>query len=242
MRFSLLTKDESNCVGCDARRKVLMHLPLCESCMQELLTQELSSTNRCGRCLSIMHPEKGCTYCKQAGHEVISKTYAPYPYKGAIRGIIHQLKFRGNRNVAALLTHRMYAEIASEHFDVLVPVPLHQWRKNERGYNQAEVLAYPVSVHSGIPLHDVLQRNRSTKRQTALRSDKARKSNVLGAFQMQKGKASEIEGKHILLVDDVRTTGATAIACANVLLKAGAREVSLLVGAVASHTSSKTKE
>ncbi len=112
-----------------------------------------------------------------------------------------------------------------ERYDVIVPVPLH-WRKQwHRGYNQAELLAREVSQRRRIPLLKALRRVKATVNQSGLTSA-ARRSNIAGAFQPRAG--IDLQGKRVLLIDDVFTTGATAGACARALKKAGAGNVALL--------------
>ncbi len=110
---------------------------------------------------------------------------------------------------------------------LIVPVPLHADRERARGFNQALVIASELSRSTGIPLAEkILVRRVSTSRHRAGMDDKARRQTVANAFQVQH--PAIISGERILLVDDVFTTGATAAACAVVLLAAGAKEVLVL--------------
>lgn len=106
-----------------------------------------------------------------------------------------------------------------ESCDAAVPVPLHPRRRRERGYNQATDLAR----HLGLPVVDALARTRHTGTQTALPAAD-RHANVSGAFRVTR-RVSALAGSSVVLVDDVRTTGATLEACARVLREAGVREV-----------------
>jgi ComF family protein len=109
-----------------------------------------------------------------------------------------------------------------EAFDAAVPVPLYWRRRLQRGFNQAELLARGLSRRTGIPVVRALSRLRPTPAQAGL-SNSARRQNVSQAFR-----ARGVQGKRILLIDDVMTTGATAASCAAALKQAGARRVSLL--------------
>jgi predicted amidophosphoribosyltransferase len=109
-------------------------------------------------------------------------------------------------------------------FDLICPVPLHHVRLRERSFNQAEVLARAVSSGVGIGVVEGLERLRLTKPQTGL-DPRARMENVRGAFAAH---AEKVAGKRILLIDDVWTTGATLVECAKVLMRAKARQVSIL--------------
>jgi len=104
--------------------------------------------------------------------------------------------------------------------DLIVPVPLHPVRRILRGFNQSERMAVIAGKQMGIPVTNVLRRVRNTRRQAALPKEK-RRLNILGAFR-----ASEtLNGETIMLIDDVRTTGATVINCVNALKFAGAKTV-----------------
>jgi predicted amidophosphoribosyltransferase len=121
---------------------------------------------------------------------------------------------------------------------VVVPVPLHWWRRRRRGFNQAALLA----AHLGLPVCHALRRSRRTRRQAGLHAGE-RRTNVAGAFTLAwryrwprvraaAGLAPQpLTGLVAVLVDDVSTTGATGEACAQVLRDAGAREVRVLTAA-----------
>ena len=112
---------------------------------------------------------------------------------------------------------------------LIVPVPLHRWRLWKRRYNQAAELARALSQQSSLPTAaTVLIRRKSTPSQGAMPSADARRRNVRGAFAVPAGKRADVAGRHILLVDDVLTTGATANACARALKRAGAASVVVL--------------
>ncbi len=110
----------------------------------------------------------------------------------------------------------------------VVPVPLSAARLRERGYNQAALLAAALAERTGRNVApDVLRRVRATDRQTTLHPEE-RRANVAGAFTVRPEWRDRVEGEHILLVDDVWTTGATALACCDALVSAGARIATVL--------------
>jgi ComF family protein len=111
-----------------------------------------------------------------------------------------------------------------ERFDAITPVPLHWRRRWRRGFNQSDLLARVVSRRTGIPVVHALRRARATATQARL-SNSARRRNVAAAFRR---KGPILDGRRILLIDDVMTTGSTAAACASVLKRAGASRVALL--------------
>ena len=122
----------------------------------------------------------------------------------------------------------MAAALADGPFDALVPVPLHPKRLRERGFNQARALCDAVGRLRSLPVVEALWRERYTRTQTRLNADK-RISNVRGAFVCR----MDVRGMRLVLVDDVRTTGATARNCAETLLRAGAESVTLLTATIA---------
>jgi ComF family protein len=110
----------------------------------------------------------------------------------------------------------------------LVAVPLARARERERGYNQSELLARELSPHWGIPAWPgALARTRDTPTQTAL-TPQLRRNNVAGAFTIPGAYRARVRGAHVILVDDVITTGATMNACATAIFAAGARSVAYL--------------
>lgn len=114
--------------------------------------------------------------------------------------------------------------------DMLVPIPLHRWRLLARRYNQSALLANAIGRLSGVAsLPDALIRTRATPSQGAMVSARARRRNVLAAFQVRAGAAAAIKGRTLVLVDDVMTTGATLEAAARALRRGGAAEVRALV-------------
>ena len=150
-------------------------------------------------------------------------------YEGALRDIIHAYKYEGRRSLAPPLGRLMREAGAAllEDADCVVPVPLHPWRRLRRGFNQAADLARALDR----PVVYALWRARSTPPQMGLPA-RARRTNVRGAFMLSPW-APSIEDLAIVLVDDVRTTGATLNACAKVLRNAGAREGRALTIAIA---------
>lgn len=154
-----------------------------------------------------------------------------FVHDGPVRPLVHALKYAGWRAAARPMGRRMAAmpwnlEVQEE-VRVVVPVPLSAARRRERGYNQAELLASVVASERGWRcLPDALQRTRAAESQTTLHPEE-RRANVAGAFRVRSGEEAGVEGEHVLLVDDVWTTGATSLACCEALVRGGARAVSV---------------
>jgi len=174
-------------------------------------------------------------FCPSCARTVERSTspLAPFVYGGAMATAITRFKYTPTPELAVplgLLLARAARERAFA-VDLVVPVPLHTTRLLERGFNQAALLARPVAQVLGAPLAArALERSRPTAKQAELDRE-ARRRNVAGAFR---ARGRGLEGRVALLVDDVRTTGATERACALALREAGCREVHCLVLAIAS--------
>lgn len=141
-------------------------------------------------------------------------------------------KYHHRRDVSRSMGHRMARELEKKDFfkdiDGLVPVPLSLRRIRQRGYNQSEELARGISDVLGIPVFkDCLQRNSFTVSQTRLWSME-RKENVEGRFGVNPKRREMLEGKHLLIVDDVITTGATTTECGKQLASIPGVKVSVL--------------
>jgi ComF family protein len=151
-------------------------------------------------------------------------------YEGALREIIHAFKYEGRRSLSSPLGALM-RDAGRDLIDdaaCAVPVPLHPWRRLQRGFNQAADLASTLNL----PVLHALWRRRMTPPQTGLTAG-ARRRNVRGAFRLSPLVShstihAALVDRVVVLVDDVRTTGATLDACAHVLKDAGAREVRAL--------------
>ena len=192
--------------------------PFCRTCGDSLPSWRVISValEQCPRC----RRRRGLVDAARAAGE----------YEGSLRGILHAFKYECRRVLAGPLAAMMRAAGAGilGDADASVPVPLHPWRRMHRGFNQADDLARRLDL----PMLRALTRGRATAPQTGLNAA-ARRRNVRHAFRLSPFLSRErcrrqLEARIIVLIDDVRTTGATLDACAAALKGAGAREVRAL--------------
>ncbi len=152
---------------------------------------------------------------------------AAYRSRGLVRNVLHQFKYGKQRHLRHPIAKWLGESLADprlrgRHFDIIVPVPLHPARERERGFNQAALLSELLALATELPARPILERVRYTTTQTAY--DRAeRMENLHGAFRLRKNK--DVRGLHVLLIDDVLTTGSTLSECARVLRAAGAVSV-----------------
>jgi ComF family protein len=152
-------------------------------------------------------------------------------YDDVARTLVHALKYQDRTDLAPAMGRWMAraGQELLEQAEALVPVPLHWRRSWSRRYNQSGALARVIARQSGIPVAgSALRRVRPTQQQIGL-SRSERETNVQGAFQVAADRKADIQGRRIILIDDVLTSGATADACARALLRAKAAEVDVLV-------------
>lgn len=167
-------------------------------------------------------------------HDPLAACVSAYFHEDEARLLCHLLKFRWDAAAARPLAAGMAEALAlsglADTQDGAAPVPLHPKRQRERGYNQAALLARAVCGHTGLPLwEDALTRTRHGTSQIT-RSREERLAALTGAFTAD---GARVAGKRVLLIDDVLTTGATAVSCAQALLDAGAERVCLLTACCA---------
>jgi ComF family protein len=176
---------------------------------------------KCGR------PQSSATLCPGclSWQTEIDGIRSPFRFDGVIRQAVHELKYGNLRALAGLLARLLGDYLVSNPVpgEVLVPVPLHPKRLRERGYNQSRLLAQELGKLTDLPVvDDCLVRGRHSLPQARTSTVGERRSNVADAFSCRDRR---LQGKSVLLIDDVSTSGATLDACARALKQAGATTV-----------------
>lgn len=199
------------CWDC-GRRLHLITRPYCELC-GDPCDGDLSGSYTCALC--------------RRDPPAFTAARSAVRYRGVIQPLVQAFKYNAalhlTRELTGLLEAAWRASLPPIIIDAIVPVPLHDTRRRERSYNQSELLAARLAKRMGRPLlTDCLVRTRPTVTQTGFNAEQRRR-NVRGAFDVKNARWAE--GRRLLVVDDVMTTGATLDACANVLRDAGAAAV-----------------
>ena len=208
------------CVGCGREGAFI-----CPACRQSLQRIMPPTCPRCGR------PQPSGIVCPDCvrWQAVIDGIRSPFRFEGVIREAIHQLKYQNLRALAVPLAGMLQEYLSANplEFDVLVPVPLHRKRLRERGYNQARLLAQELGKLTNKPvLDDVIIRRKHTPPQARTATIEERTHNISDAFACPDNR---LRGRHVLLLDDVATSGSTLNAGAAVLKASGATAVWRLV-------------
>ncbi|MBP5677448.1 MAG: ComF family protein [Bacteroidales bacterium] len=196
----------------------------CASCNDVLVRGERQICMNCLANLSLTHystmPHNPVEELLMAQFDLTKATaICHFQKESTVQHVVHAMKFHGNTELCRLMGRQMGLSLLSsgrfDDVDVLVPVPLHWRRRLKRGYNQSLLLCRGIAeVFHREVCNNAVVRHRYTHQQSLQNSHK-RAYNVQGAFSVRKAKL--LEGRHVLLVDDVITTGATISACAKVL-------------------------
>ena len=214
---------------------------LCYHCGEPLVGDE---HNLCTLCLSkiawthnALHPDNDTEIRLTGRIPVVAAASLLQFNKGNVtQSIVHQIKYHGNTQLAhqfgLLLGEELKASHRFDDIDIVAPVPLHWWRRMRRGYNQSQLIASEVAKVLQCPLstHN-LYRRRHTPSQTH-KNRQQRIDNMASAFSVRHPK--QFEGKHLLLIDDVLTTGATTEACYHALESIPNLRISVATLAIAS--------
>ena len=192
---------------------------ICNACLKDLPYK----TSACLNCASTLDEVGICPECKQ-NPPPYTHTQALFSYTYPVDKLIKLAKFHQNLTILKLLANLMAQHLTMEpRPDVLIPVPLHSKRLRQRGYNQSLELAKMIAKQSGIPINTrICKRRKYTRPQTALLNAQQREENLANAFKIKKIPST---WQHIVLIDDVMTTGTTVKQLALAFKAAGISQI-----------------
>jgi ComF family protein len=211
----------------------------CPGCNNKLLSNETAICRECLASIKFAGNERLKTEFERKflSTKIISGFTSLFVFEKdkALQSYIHSIKynkrFLNAHYLGKLIVQKLSSQISNWNVDYLVPVPLHQLRKTERGFNQSKYIASGISKEMDIKVRNsLLRRTKYTETQTNL-SLVEREENIANAFKVRQ--TGSIKNKSFLLVDDVITTGATIRECGKVLLNAGANKIYACSAAIA---------
>lgn len=217
------------CVCCGSIIDGSRKYALCDNCIEKLNWLEEKTCEKCGKILNKESHKNICNDCGETAH-YFDKGYTCTQYGLYERAMIMDFKYRDKSWIGRKIGEIMAERISLENIDVdmVIPVPVHKSRMEERGYNQAEILARVVAKGLGKPMETgLIERKEETKAMKDL-GRWERIENTKNAFSIVSEKKSTIEGSKILLIDDIYTTGATLDGCCKVLKNAGVERANVL--------------
>ena len=232
--------DDCNCILCGAELDEKKRSGLCGKCLAQLPLNDGEICRKCGRVLA--NEADYCNTCQNRDrHFTVARSVCVY--EGESVRLVRGLKFGNKRYFAGYMANLMTDKYLDEKFDCdcVIAGPLSEKRKRKRGYNQADLIAREISRSLKLDYLDkVVVKIRDNEEQAKL-GTLSREENVRGAYKVADRQA--VEGRRVLLVDDVLTTGATASEIAGILFKAKAKSVSVLTFASTKYkVASETKD
>lgn len=206
----------NHCIACNELLAVSKKW-LCEKCTPEF---EINEHRKCKICGRIIYHNGNCRTCNSS-KLYFDKGHSVYEYKDAVRSGIMNYKYKGLYSYGKyfgkiMADYIIDCVIDDMKFDYITAVPLHRKRLSGRGYNQSEIMAKIVAKNIGVEYKTLLERLVNTRALNNLGGEERRKE-LKGAFSLKKGVS--VEGKNILIIDDVFTTGTTINECCKVLKK-----------------------
>lgn len=204
-----------SCISCGAEG-----YRICPQCQNAFDRNASAICVICGRRVR----SKGiCSQCKNSKPD-FDQLRSLYDYKGGVREVIHRLKYNNDLSLAEMMADQLidFVKTQAWQIDIIIPLPLFETRRMERGYNQSALLAIPMGLKLGIKYRsNAIMRIKDTKPQVGL-NEAERWRNVSDAFLADH---KTVNNKNILIIDDVTTTGATMNAAALAARKAGAKAI-----------------
>lgn len=217
------------CICCGSAVSPGQLYSMCGSCLSELNWANGKLCAACGKPLEDWYPDMYCSECINKDRS-FDAGITCFQYKESERNMLREFKYHGKSYMARSLSEILYDKVTAvdAQCDILVPVPMYRKKEKKRGYNQAALLAEFTARRMGLTYgRDVLVRVRDTAPMNRLTA-RERRQNLEEAFAVSAEGRSLIDKKHVMLVDDIYTTGTTTEHCAAVLKAAGASGVTVL--------------
>lgn len=213
------------CFGCKKRMPSLAENYICPDCLRKIDKPKPPFCIKCGKSIDILDMDR-CPECTGYGY-YFTRGYTSSIYEGLIKEGIHYFKYNSHtylsKTLAGLMIDFALEYIDLNTIDAIVSVPLHWRKQRDRGFNQSKILGKILSKNTKIPfIQKGLFRIKAIRPQVEF-PRRERITNVSGAFKVTSPK--NFLNKHVLLIDDVFTTGATLNECSKILLESGAKEV-----------------
>lgn len=198
---------------------------ICNNCMESLPFIMGNTCEICNR--KIKGIGKICETCQSTKYN-FKLARSIFEYDGEIKKVIYKLKYENKKHIAESLSKLLYNEFCHReefgNIDLIIPVPIHENRRKQRGYNQSELLCYEFLKTNKVRFK-IAKKVIDTPSQTS-KNFEDRKENVKGSFSIEK--KDEVKNKNILIIDDIFTSGSTTNELARELLKAKAKSVKIL--------------
>ena len=215
--------DNITCIICGCELSHNTHFCLCDNCLANLPKNNGKTCHKCGE--PILNTSSN--YCLRCKHQLptLTQCFSPLLYKSPVTSLIKQFKYDNKKYLAQTLGNFLVESYVVNNLncDIILPVPLHEKRLKQRGFNQSYLLAKQMADKLNLPIYeDVLIRVKNTLTQTLL-TKQERQANVSHAFKVTN--KDMVKNKVVLLIDDVYTTGSTLSECATECFKAGAKSV-----------------
>ncbi len=201
------------------------HKYICNNCKKVLL-QSINIQNRCKICSKTLI-NNSCNFCNS---NETYKNISLFDYDGYMRSLLYNMKYSNNKKLAKeiILLYKDYLIKNLDYFnnfDYIVSVPLHKKKLRQRGFNQSEVMAQAISEIINIPYYPLLIRTKHTPPQSKL-NFKQRRKNLEGVFEVNKYFNNIcINGKKVIIIDDIFTSGTTILYCGKTLENAGVSDI-----------------
>lgn len=227
--LNLIYPESIYCICCGSIIDRSRSYSICDNCIEKLMWIGGKTCKKCGKPLQEEYLHDICRDCREVKH-YFDKGYTCTQYGLYERALIMDFKYGGRSYLGRVIGNIMADRIILEEetWDALIPIPINKKRRNKRGYNQAEIIAYQIAKRLDIPVErDVLLRKKNTLPMKDL-GVYARRENLEGAFKIAERNTCKIKEKKILLIDDIYTTGSTLDAAAKELKLSGTGRVDAL--------------